>query len=108
MNDKELLKTATSFRKGFLGKGKPDLQCFALSTALQGWLHFLGVNTDLICGDIETGDVYDMTCNHYWLQLPDGRILDATGSQFNDSERNMPEVYLGNKPEWYLIPELPF
>lgn len=108
MSDKELLKTVTQFRKGFLGKRKPDLQCYALSTALQGWLNFLGVYTELICVDIETGDIYDIMCNHYFLKLADGRILDATGSQFNNDERNMPPVYLGGKPDWYLIPDLAF
>jgi hypothetical protein len=98
MTDKQLLKTVTQFRKGLLGKRKPDLMCFALSTALQGYLSACGVRTALISVKVD-----GILCNHYCLELKDERIIDATGSQFNyhDPERQMPDVYIGEKPTWY-------
>jgi hypothetical protein len=100
MTDKQLLKIVTSFRKGLLGKRGPDLMCLAVSAPLQGLLSGCGIETELICGSID-----GILCNHYWLELPNGRIIDATGSQFNYSnpDRIMPEVYIGEKPDWYLI-----
>ena len=42
--------------------------------------------------------------NHYWLKLPDGRILDPTASQFKTPEgEEMPKMYLGEKPKWYKL-----
>lgn len=100
MTDKQLLKTVTSFRKGILGKRGPELMCFAICSPLAGYLSMFGFETELIQGGID-----GIWCNHTWLKLPDGRILDPTASQFNNDdkpERIMPEVYLGNRPEWYL------
>jgi len=38
--------------------------------------------------------------NHYWLELPDGQVLDPTADQFNDEDgfehlRPLPPVYIG-------------
>jgi hypothetical protein len=39
---------------------------------------------------------------HIWLELPDGRIIDATASQFRRrNQRAMPLVYIGRLPDWY-------
>lgn len=116
MTDKELLKTITLFRREFLGRKKPDLMCMALSEALQKHLFNLGVETELICGEIEifySNDLKPETAyiNHWWLELPDKRIIDGTGSQFNKcmpSDKQIPRVYFGVKPDWYIIPELAF
>lgn len=101
--EKAFIINTSNFRKGLLGKRKPDLMCYALSCPLQGYLHMLNLNTTLICGHIE-----GILCNHYWLELSDSRIIDGTASQFNsifdregNSERIMPEVYIGAKPNWY-------
>ena len=48
------------------------------------------------------------TCEHFYLLLPDGRILDPTASQFIAPDgSDMPEIYLGAKPEWYNVNPYP-
>ena len=101
MGDKELIRVATSFTKGVLGKKEPTGMCYAVSCSLQGYLSLCDLETELIEGDIKIGkDIF----NHYWLKLPDGRILDPTASQFKTPEgEEMPKMYLGEKPKWYKL-----
>ena len=63
-----------------------------------------GIEATLSEGEIELGGHNKgITINHFWLTLKDGRIIDPTASQFNGMGReDMPKVYLGEKPEWYL------
>ncbi len=99
MTDKDLLKISKDFAKGVLGGNDPKNHCFYVASALGGYLSFGGLKCDLIEGEIDTGDE---TWNHFWLQLPDGRILDPTASQFtNPDGSKMPTIFLGEKPEWY-------
>ena len=37
---------------------------------------------------------------HYWITLPDGRIVDPTSDQFSE---DMPEIYIGVKPNHYKV-----
>lgn len=100
MTDKELLRVSKQFVKGFLGKRESQGHCFALSTALQGFLFSLyQCQTELIEGVIETPNcMYE----HFWLLMEDGRILDPTANQFNAIlGKDMPTVYLGDLPNWY-------
>jgi hypothetical protein len=64
--------------------------CFAVSAALQGYLSSCGVETELVEADFGH-------TNHFWLRLPDGRILDPTADQFGLSP-----VYLGKLPTKYI------
>lgn len=97
---KHILKIATGFTKGMLGKGKPNGMCFAVSTALQGYLMFYGYESELKECEIEINE--DIS-NHFYLQFKEGTILDATASQFNEILGiDMPFIYLGNKPDYYL------
>ncbi len=107
MSDKELIKISSQFAKGILGKRNSKAMCFAVSSALQGYLSICGVSTFLIEGEIlvksENGSK-NVTWNHFWLQLDDGRILDATSDQFLTPDgKKMPKTFLGAKPEWYTI-----
>ena len=77
MSDRKLLAVAKSFRKGILGKGSSCLMCMAVSLPLQGWLSALGVETNLELVNLDW-------CNHAFLRLPDGRVLDPTADQFGD------------------------
>jgi hypothetical protein len=97
---KHILRIATGFTKGMLGKGKPNGMCFAVSTALQGYLMFSGYESELKeCDVIKNDETY----NHFYLQFKEGTILDATASQFNEIlGLEMPLIYLGNKPDYYL------
>lgn len=104
MNDKKLISVADEFRKGVLDKHrrKSNDWCYAISAPLVSYLEFCGCPCKLVCGYI--GDT-----EHYWIALPDGRILDPTADQFNDNmpepdnmpNPKMPRVYLGIKPSNY-------
>lgn len=62
----------------------------AVSAPLQSFLAGLyGLETTL--EEVDFG-----SCNHVWLRLSDGRILDATADQFG-----LDKVYLGQVPEMY-------
>lgn len=90
MTDKQLLRFATQFRKGILNGGHSNMACFAVSAPLVALLSVHGVKGELIEGDLGH-------CNHFWIQLEDGRVLDPTADQFNAFEgfKPMPPVYLG-------------
>jgi hypothetical protein len=88
VSDGELLKLATEFRKGLLGKRSSARMCSAVSWALQGWLAAFGVETEAVTVDLGHTE-------HVYLRLPDGMILDATADQFSTTEKPMPPVYLG-------------
>ena len=108
ITDKELLKIVKAFRKGILGKANdPSAMCAAVSLPLQGFLSFAyGIECKVCYGDID--DVSIGLWVHTWLQLPDGRILDATASQFaTPAGEPIPEIYLGEKPKWYKIVKHP-
>jgi hypothetical protein len=105
MNDEEIIKLVTSFRKGVLGKKSPYMNCHIVSLPLQGYLSIIGINTNIEVGTINIKGFYG---NHVWLKLEDGRIVDPTASQFNKFGQDMPDVYLGEKPEWYLAPMFDF
>lgn len=69
--------------------------CYAVSASLQGVLSFmLGIECKMVEGIVEG-------CSHWWLEMPDGRIIDGTAAQFK--ERPMPLVHIGLRPEWYSL-----
>ena len=84
MTDAELIEFATEFREGILDGAPSRMMCFAVSAPLAGLLNFYGVDAKTVEGDV--GNM-----NHIWIELSDGRVLDATADQFDD----MPAVYLG-------------
>lgn len=89
MNDKQLIRFATQFRKGILGGNSSEWMCAAVSWPLSTLLAAHGVPNRIVEGDL--GE-----CNHVWLALEDGRVLDATADQFNWCNPNpLPPVYLG-------------
>lgn len=94
--DKQLLKIATEFRKGILGRRKSHRMCGMVCFGLQGYLRFLGFPTRVCEGIVGDG-------NHIWLELPDGRVLDPTADQFNNGETIYPPVYMGDRLEIHKI-----
>lgn len=95
MNINQLKKICLDFRKGFLERRHSNSMCFVVSTALEGYLGFIGYICHLTKGSI--GDY-----EHYWLTLSTGEIIDATADQFKTPNgQDMPPVYIGKKPEWY-------
>lgn len=66
--------------------------CAVVCYPLQGYLGFLGVGTELV-------EVMLQYSNHFFLRMPDGRVLDPTADQFEG-----PKVYLG-PPLEFLVGE---
>lgn len=90
-----LEKIATDFRKGVIGRRQSRGRCWMVSAPLGAMLNFMGHGTELVEGTV-SGE------HHFWLKLPDGRILDATADQFKTPIGDaMPKVYLGKRPSWY-------
>jgi hypothetical protein len=101
MSDAKLIKVVSGFRRGILGKKKPDMMCFAVSSPLSTYLKICGVENKMkeVCV-VQGSDVY----YHWYLELKDGRILDATASQFvSPKGERMPPVFLGERPYWYQL-----
>jgi hypothetical protein len=100
MSDEELLEFVADFRDGILNGRSPDHMCYMVSWPLHSALNALGFQCYLVSG------AWDETMDHFWIELPDGRILDPTASQFPrlPDGGEMPEVYLGALPEGYSVP----
>lgn len=89
MTDADLIEFAAEFRKGVLGGHSSEWMCFAISAPLQSLLCLHGIETEMMESDLGV-------CNHMYLRLQDGRVLDPTADQFNWCNREkMPPVYLG-------------
>jgi hypothetical protein len=93
MGDAKLLRIVREFRRGILGRRCAESMCFAVCAPLQGYLKFSGYTADLREGEVTTDEG---PVNHYWLELPDGRVLDPTADQFNKYlGLALPAIYLG-------------
>lgn len=90
MTDSQLREAVAAFRAGILGGRPADGMCFAVCAPLQGYLEMFGIRTELV-------EVYFAECNHVWLQLTDGRIIDPTADQFG-----LEPVYVGPPPLVYV------
>ena len=90
-----LLHEVTEFQSGLLdGRGTTDM-CFVVCAALEGYLNFSGRACKVVKGEVNG-------CNHFWIALPDGRIIDPTADQFpRPNGPPMPKVYIGPLPAWY-------
>lgn len=96
MTDKQLVKFARDFRAGMLEKKSSYMWCYAVSAPLVSLLEISGVVCKLEKAFVDKWE-------HWFIRLSDGRILDATADQFKNSDgENMPPVFLGHKPSWYL------
>jgi hypothetical protein len=94
-----LRKIVTEFRKGILDGSEPHRKCFMVCTPLVSYLNLCQIHCKLVRGSV--GDH-----EHVWLELPEGEIIDPTASQFKTPEgTEMPEVFIGAKPEWYVSDE---
>ena len=98
MTNSEIKKIATGFKRGLLNKRSSALMCFAVAAPLCSYLRCLGVECELVEGAV--GRI-----NHFWILLPNKKILDPTSNQFSDpfTGKKMPSVYIGEKPAWYSL-----
>ena len=90
--DDVLMKSAVDFREGILAGRSSEGYCFMVCAPLEGYLHFLGIDAEMVEGIVSL-DNDEWEIEHCWLCLPDGRVLDPTADQFENYE--LPEVYLG-------------
>jgi hypothetical protein len=94
VKENEIRRIATGFRKGMLGNKSSVAWCFAVSSALAGYLNFGGYPCEVAQGMVGNWE-------HYWLEYS-GIIIDPTADQFKTPEgKDMPPVYIGVKPAWY-------
>lgn len=93
MKDAHIIKFAKSFRHGMIGRKAGDYACFMICAPLAPLLRHHGVKAEVRDGWIQL-DIGSM--NHFWISLPDGRVLDPTAEQFNKHlGLSLPRVYLG-------------
>lgn len=89
MSDAELIQFATDFREGILNGESSAYMCAAVCWPLAGLLRYDGFPCETEESDLGI-------CNHIYIRLPDGRVLDPTADQFNwCSVEQLPPVYLG-------------
>lgn len=94
MKDSDLLEICSSFKKGILDGRKSNFMCAAVCWPLSAYLSFHGIENEV--SECDLGE-----CNHFYIKLSDGRVLDPTAEQFNDFfgvdwlKEKMPDVYLG-------------
>ncbi len=89
IKDVEVLQYATQFRHAIIGDGDSTQMCAAISGPLASAFAIKGIPALVMESDLGI-------CNHVFLRLADGRILDPTADQFNwCSSQSLPGVYLG-------------
>jgi hypothetical protein len=97
VSDAELHALAADFRDGLLAGRGSAAMCFAVAAPLQGLLSMCGVEAEMVEGSF-------MEWNHFWLRLPDGRVLDPTADQFNGRlDEPLPPVYIGPPTPIHII-----
>jgi hypothetical protein len=95
ISDEELLEVVQDFREGILDGNGSTAMCYAVCWPLASYLRVgCGIDCELIESDLQNSDV--LAANHYWLRMPDGRVLDPTYDQFCEDG---PAVYLGEPLE---------
>lgn len=101
ITDKDLQIFVSEFITGLLNKAGCTHagNCLTVSEVLQGYLSLFDIETDLMNAKVKQ---VGTEVNHYYLQMKDGRIIDATASQFKTpTGATTPRVYIGNVPQWY-------
>lgn len=91
VSDQYILQFAREFRTAILSDSDSAWMCAAISGPLCAALTVQSVSCHLVESDLGV-------CNHVFIQLDDGRVLDPTADQFNWCSREpLPGVYLGEK-----------
>lgn len=95
MTDAELIEFASEFREGILDGTPSAMMCGMICEPLVTLLNMIGVP----CSIAKTNAIRTSygSCNHVWIYLADGRVLDPAADQFNDEGLALPPVYLGRK-----------
>lgn len=108
MSDKQLQKELTAFVAGLLKKAKCDHagNCLTMSGLIRNYLAIVYRMERMEC--MVTSTMVQQgkkKINHYYLlRVKDGIIIDCTASQFKFPDgKQMPLVYIGEKPNFYLF-----
>ena len=89
MSEAELYFYAVEFRRAIIGRGSSSRMCAAIAAPLSAALELLGTPNMLMESDLQE-------CNHVFLQLENGMVLDPTADQFlTESVADGWNVYLG-------------
>ncbi len=101
MNHRSLHRDVTLFREGMLSGDEPNSMCYMVSSALAGYLVFMGTPCRMVEGYVHEN-------HHWWIELTNEKdatitVIDATADQFTrPNGRKMPKVYVGPRPDWYM------
>lgn len=99
MTDDQIIECAKKFRDGILDGRPSEMMCFAVCAPLSGLLGYYGIENHLVEGEVGR----NANCNHFWIELNDGRVLDPTADQFNGlGYEGMPPVYLGSPTDLHI------
>lgn len=98
-NIKELERIVRGFTAGILDGRSCKNMCFAVCYPLQSYLNICGYDVELKeCEIMQGGDTYQ----HYYLLMDNRTVIDPTAGQFTDPAGfAMPDIYIGELPEWY-------
>ena len=104
MTDDELRQIAWDFRVGMIGDtASSEGCCFIISEPLVWLLRSYGLSCELAGCDFPEASETE-AANHFWIALPDGRVLDPTFDQFCSEEQVA--VYLGAPTEFHQANEV--
>lgn len=98
-HDEKILQLVKQFREVLLqGIDNPKGYCYMLSDPLSLLLDitFEGMNSSLEFGYWGSKNIQN---SHAWIKLNDGRVIDATISQFGD---DLPEIYFSDPKEEHI------
>lgn len=93
--DDDLYMAVESFCADFF-PGDREGRCFDIVFPLSGHLRELFPSLYIVDGIVPVNGINH---HHYWIKLPDGRIVDPTARQFNCK---FPESYIGACPKNYI------
>lgn len=104
VSEDEFREILEDFVQGLLKRAnvKHAGNCYTMSQILKPYVGGLfAINTLIVNAKVKQGR---RKVNHYYLMnVKDGSIIDGTASQFKTPEgKQMPQVYIGKKPDWYL------
>lgn len=95
MKELEIRRQAKQFCRGLLGNTDTDSKCFITSIALTSYLNTIGVECTLKEGFVKGH-------HHFWIGLPDGKIIDATADQFTNGNDIYPNLFVSKPPGYYV------
>lgn len=99
VNDRVLRRIARQFVAGIMEGSNSKDMCFVVCNPLTAYLNFLGIECELTEGEIFNDQG---KWHHYWVTLPDGRVIDPTADQFiKPNGKRLKNLWVEIAPENY-------